>query len=1027
MPVPKKLDHLLSVLQGRIFGDTGQTVPLRWAEGGPGDRARMVAGPHPDWRAVAPDTIWGAPGRFFWFAGDVAVPPDLADRPLALRIEAAFGKVMGRSDPQCLVRLDGRIVQGADANHREIPLPPGPGPHRVLIEAGTIEDRRQIGLALRLMVHDPEAEALYFDLRTPLDVARHLPETDRRRDLIVTTVRDALNAVDFRAGPPERFAASLAAARRIAGRIYDAADTDAAPVITLTGHTHIDVAWLWRVQETRQKMARSMATALSLMARYPDYRFMYNQGYLLAALAEDYPELHDGLLAAQARGQFEVEGALWLEPDANMTSGEALVRHILRGVRHHQRVFGVRPRIVWLPDTFGYSAALPQIMARAGLEVFVTHKMSWNDTNRMPNEIFWWEGIDGTRVPTYFLTTQPMESTSIGTTYCPDLTASHVMGAWRRHSQKDGDGALFAVYGHGDGGGGPTPAMLEHIRRMERGIPGCPRVVHGTMGGFFDALVARMKADPGRYPAWVGELYLEFHRGTFTSVAKVKRNNRRAEAALREVEALASLAMLRADHPWPEADLAALWDIVLLNQFHDILPGSSIGAVYDDSDRDFAAFFDRLDGLRTRLAAALGGSVVANPSGRARGGLVAVAGDGPVTIAGQPGQTLHAPDGTQVQAAPIPPVPPLGAARVAVAPHAAPGLAKTGTGGLSVAPDHLENTHLRARFDDRGRLVSLFCKRTGREALAGPANRITAFRDLPAQFDAWDLDREDQAQSWEVDDLVEAGVVERGPWRAALRLVWRYESSRIVQIVSLGDAGILEFDTCIDWAERNTMLKAAFPLDLRTDRTVAEIQFGHVTRPTHANTSWDSARFEVPKHRWVAMAEPDFGVALTSDCKHGHDAAGSTLRLTLLRAPTWPWDGADIGRHRFRYGLMPFTALSQVPPVAEAFDAPLSLIAPGPAPDSGPALSSIADPGTSGVVPEALKRAEDGDDLILRLVEREGRRQEIALTLAPEIRSWAEADLLEIASGPPAPVTGPVRLCFAPFEIRTLRLGWRPA
>jgi alpha-mannosidase len=438
---------------------------------------------------------------------------------------------------------------------------------------------------------------------------------------------------------------------------------------------------------------------------------------------------------------------------------------------------------------------------------------------------------------------------------------------------------------------------------------------------------------------------------------------------------------------------------VLLNQFHDILPGSSIGAVYDDSDRDFAAFFDRLALLRGRLAAALGGPLVANPSGWARGGLVAVDADGPVTLAGRPSQTLHAPDGTRTEGAPVPPVPPLGAARVAVAP----GTAASGAGGLSVGPDHLENADLRAGFDGRGRLVSLICKRSGREALAGPANRLTAFRDLPAQYDAWDLDIEDQAQSWEVDDLQSATVVERGPYRAALRLEWRYESSRIVQIVSLAEGGILEFDTCIDWAERNTMLKAAFPLDLRTDRSVAEIQFGHVTRPSHANTSWDSARFEAPKHRWVAMAEPDFGVALMSDCKHGHDASGATLRLTLLRAPTWPWDGADIGRHRFRYGLMPFAALAEVPPAAEAFDAPLSVIGPGPIVAPGPSLASIADPGTRGVVPEALKRAEDGGDLILRLVEREGRRQEITLALAPEIRTLAEADLLEAPLGPPCP------------------------
>ncbi|MEJ2003224.1 MAG: glycoside hydrolase family 38 C-terminal domain-containing protein, partial [Maritimibacter sp.] len=772
MQQPDKLDHLLKVLRDHAFRQIEGDIPLRWRQAAPEDRAQMADGPGANWKEMTPDTIWGEPQSYFWFGGQAVIPDELAGKRVYLWIDAQFGRVMGRSDPQCLVRVNGKITQGADFNHREVLLSDcaeAGARYDVLIEAGTIEDRRQAGFACWLMVHDAAAEQLYYDLQVPLDVARHLPETDHRRDLILTTVYEALNAVDMRAGNPERFAASLEAARAIADRIYATVDTEAQPKITVTGHTHIDVAWLWRVRETRQKMARSMATALTLMGEYPDYKFMYNQGYLLDTLAQDYPALFDGLKAAQDRGQFEIEGALWLEPDANMASGESLVRQILKGVRYHQKVFGVRPKIVWLPDTFGYPAALPQIMKLAGLEVFVTHKMSWNDTNRIPNESFWWEGLDGTRVPTYFLTTQPVTSDELGTTYCPDLKATHVLGAWRRYAQKGTNDELFLVYGHGDGGGGPTREMLEHIRRMERGIPGLPTVEHGAMAPFFDRLVERMQADPARYPAWVGELYLEFHRGTFTSVAKVKRNNRRAEADLREIEALASLADTRGAFAYPQERIAKLWDILLLNQFHDILPGSSIGLVYDDSDAEFAAFFAAADALRAELAGALAGEgelLLANPLGHSRDGLVQVESDAPIALDGAPSQTLHRADGRVVQAAPVAPVPALAAARAQLGES---GPAE-GAGGLVVTANILENAHLRAAFDENGRLVSLYDKCSHREVLAGAANRLQAFRDLPEQFDAWDIDTTFEDQLWEIDDLISAEVVETGPYRAAIRM-----------------------------------------------------------------------------------------------------------------------------------------------------------------------------------------------------------------------------------------------------------------
>ncbi|MEP7246396.1 MAG: glycoside hydrolase family 38 C-terminal domain-containing protein [Gammaproteobacteria bacterium] len=882
--------------------------------------------------------------------------------------------------------------------------------YEILIEAGTIEDRRQLGFACRLLLHDPLAESLYYDLKVPLDVARLLKPDDARRTRILRHIGEALDLVDLRPGSANRFAASLCAAEVVADHIYADADADAMPTIVATGHTHIDVAWLWRVRETRQKVARSFATAFALMGEYPDYRFMYNQGLLLDYLSEDYPELFARLRERIAGGQFEIEGALWLEPDATIAGGESLVRHILHGIRYHELTFGVTPRIVWLPDTFGYSAALPQLMALSGLDMFVTHKLSWNDTNRMPYEVFHWQGIDGTRVPSYFLTTQRYEYDGINTTYCPDLVPSHVMGAWKRFSQKDALDELFLVYGHGDGGGGPTRAMLENVRRMERGIPGCPRLKHSAMGPFFARLSERFATEPDSFPTWVGELYLEYHRGTLTSVAKNKRNNRLAETTMRELELLAVLAMQRGAL-YPTAKLHELWQIVLLNQFHDILPGSSIGAVYDDSDRDYARFFAAADALALDLGTSLaGGRLVLNTLPRERIGFIAL----PEGQATGGTQAVVRADGAIEHWAPVS-APATGVRTVTLAGF--PGKAE-----FSISPSHIENEHLRVELDEEGRITSLHDKHSGREVIApgASANALFAHRDIPASFDAWDIDASFEDQVWAVDRLISRDVVETGPYRAALRLTWRYERSTITQVLAL-EAGArrLDIDCYIDWHEQHTLLKVGFPLSVRADSVAAEIQFGHVVRPTHRNTSWDTARFEASMQRWVDLSEPGFGVALLNDGKHGYDAKGSTLRLSLLRSPTDPWPEADQGSHRFRYALLIHDGdRGHVHDQAEALNNPLRTIPVCSAPSRQEL--SFAHLDGDGVSIECLKKAEDSDALVLRLWETRGARRQVAIDLHGVHYRLVESDLLERPGITLAECTNRIVLEFGPFEIKTL-------
>lgn len=1030
MTQPKiaSLDRLLAALRERIFLPSGVYVPLRYRAAANGERYAVLEQDRSAWTAVDRDLVWGEPDGYYWFGGKVTIPEALVGKTVFGRVHAQFGSVMGRSDPQLLVRIDGRIASGGDGNHREFPISFNAATSQtfdILIEAGTIEDRRQLGFAVELVAHDRLAEIVYYDLKVPLDVARLLKTDDARRARLLRHIEAAIDLIDFRAGNPERFAQSLEAARLRADAIYSEADADAMPEIVATGHTHIDVAWLWRVRETRQKMARSMANALSLMDQYEDCRFMYNQGVLLDYLEEDYPELFSRIETQVEAGRFEIEGALWLEPDVVIASGESLVRHITKGVRYHQDKFGVTPKIVWLPDTFGYTAALPQLMTLSGLDVFITHKMSWNDTNRMPHEIFFWQGLDGTKVPAYFLTTQRYEYDGINTTYCPDLVPSHVMGTWKRFSQQGLHDELFLVYGHGDGGGGPTRGMLENVRRMERGIPGCPKIRHEPMGPYFERLVARMRQEPEAFPSWVGELYLEYHRGTLTSVAKNKRNNRLAEQTLHDLELLGTLAA-RSGVPYPRDTIERLWKTVLLNQFHDILPGTSIGFVYEDSDRDYAAFFAEAAALAEKLGAALaanGEYAVLNSASFARTDFVRLpAGAAGVEIEGTtvPSQIITRADGTKAHVAPLANVPGLSTQSVRLLAAAPPLPAST----LSVSSTLLENAFLRASFNEKGQLTSLFDKVRNREALqtGKVGNSLVAHRDIPIDFDAWDIDENFENQSWPVDALISAEVLERGPYRAAIRFTWSYESSRIVQVISLTEnTAQLEFDTVVDWHEHQTLLKTGFPLAIRTDISRAETQFGHLTRPTHANTSWDKARFETSMHRWVDLSETGFGVAALNDCKYGYDAKGSTLRLTLVKSPVFPWPEADQGEHRFRYAILVHGGdLQTVHNAATAFNQPLRLLAGGAASEAKqPPIATLSN---DQIAIETVKPGENGQRTILRVWETQGRAGAVTLTL-PYATRIAETDLYETDLAVLCESASSIELALKPFQILTLALG----
>lgn len=993
------------------------------------------------WAEFGPKTVWAKHQGHTWFAAEVVVPESARGKIFVLRFISQWQDRPGTTDPQCLAYLDGHIAQAIDGNHNELVIERDAVPghrHVLLVNAFTFFDRPLVGFTVELMQRHARAEQLYYDLLTPLEVATRLTQIDGRRHAIMNLVEQSLRALDRRGVLTPEFEASLPAAEAIAAKIYELVDTEVQPTISAVGHTHLDVGWLWRVMHTRDKTGRSFATVLRLMEEYPDFVFMYNQSVLFDFLKADYPEIWDGVLRTQKSGQFEIEGAMWVEPDANIVSGESMVRQIMRGRRFHIEHFGVYPTTVWLPDTFGYSANMPQILEKSGLDYFVTSKLSWNDTDRHPYDTFWWKGIDGTSTKAQLITAQKFDSDRIFTTYNSDLSVSEVMGAWKRYEPKAVNDEVLLCYGYGDGGGGPTRAMIERGIRMQRGIPGAPKVKLEGIGPFLKRLGKRMDAERMKFPVWNGELYLQYHRGTLTNVAKNKANNRKSERLLRELEFLSAMAM-RAGAPYPTDKLREFWEIVLINQFHDILPGTSIPEVYADSDAEYATLFSTIESgngpwhSAANAVAKTGGGTLAlfNFTGHARDrALVRLAGapDGSALSQGGaalPLQRLINADGSTALAAPAV-VPSLGwtsASLVAAGP--AP------QSELSASTGHLENALIRIVFDDNGEISSVVDKTSGRELLGKgvTANRLVAYEDKPLNWDAWDIDRYFEEQSWPLTAPAKIELVETGPYRAAIRIERAYQASRVVQVVSL-EAGArqVEFDTFIDWQERQTVLKAEFGFDLNVSEIRSEIQFGHVKRPTHRNTSWDRARFEASMHRWVDISEPDFGAALLNDCKYGYDAYEQLVRLTLVRGATFPHPEADRGEHRLKYALFVHAGtsdLAEVPLAAERFNNPIAVIGDTSSHNDGTgeaASFSFATVDQPNVTLETLKKAEASDAPVLRIFEHANARAAATIRFGVPVKSAKLVNLMEEGGEPVDLRDNAVTLHLRPFEIATLLL-----
>jgi alpha-mannosidase len=742
---------------------------------------------------------------------------------------------------------------------------------------------------------------------------------------------------------------------------------------------------------------------LGLIERYPEYIFGASQPQLYMFVKAHYPTLYERVKQAVADGRFEPQGAMWVEADCNIISGESMVRQVLHGKNFYRDEFGVDVRNLWIPDVFGYSAAMPQIMQRAGVDYFLTQKLSWSQFNRFPHTTFRWFGIDGSELLTHF----PPEDT-----YNSRLCPSAMRGAEQKFEEKGYLDEAMCLFGIGDGGAGPKPEQIERGLR-QRDLEGVPRVQFSRADAFFDRLAERRDS----LPAWQGELYLELHRGTLTTQGRTKRGNRKLELALRATEYLC--ALLPAD-AYPRDVLDRTWKQLLTNQFHDILPGSSIHRVYTDAEQDYADGLDACASLTESAAAELfeadqGALTVVNT--------LNVPVTQPIALPDGWTDSLVSADGTTVAVQKD--ADGKCVAAVTVPSQGVVTLERSGAAQEASVSDDLvlENDLVRYEFAEDGRLVGAFDKECGREVLAhGTAgNVLSLYEDRPNNWDAWDIDVFYEHQLLEQAKAVTVVGLGQGAVRQGIRFELSIGQSALVQDVYLAaHSKRLDFRTMVDWQERHRMLRVAFPVNVRSDQACFEIQYGHVKRNTHRNVSWDMAKFEVAAQRYADLSDAQYGVALLNDCKYGHKIHENVLDLNLLRSPTHPDPDADLGEHRFTYSLLPHAdTLVESGVMAEA--AQLNqppLVFAGRRGSICPVPVSVTG---EGVALEVLKRAEKSDERVIRLVEQRGFRTEAVVACAGEGARLVETDLMEWNDGQDWG-GGSVTVPMAPFEIRTFRL-----
>ncbi|TWD90219.1 alpha-mannosidase [Neobacillus bataviensis] len=959
------------------------------------------------WKTMNVGDRWEGRDKYIWLKTLIQIPEQWGQQNIVGVFD--FGKTGGGNNSgfESLLYVNGEPYQGVDMNHQEVFLDGSYSGTTIEmcfrlwsgLEGGgkpTLQEH-QLKTAF-IACHDEKVDDLYYTARAALATAEYLQENQPERQTLLKALDRAFLLIDWSAPGSEGFYDSLYQAQALLNEEIEQIPNNYPVTVTAIGHTHIDVAWLWRLKHTREKAARSFSTVLRLMEKYPDYVFLQTQPQLYDYIKKDYPEIFKQIEKRVQEGRWETEGGMWLEADCNLTSGESLVRQLLLGTKFFREHFGKECEYLWLPDVFGYSWALPQILVKSGIKTFMTTKISWSQYNRMPHDTFKWRGIDGTEILTHFITTP--EDDRWFYTYNGQITPRSVKGVWEAYRDKAVNQELLISYGYGDGGGGVNREMLEMRRKLDK-MPGLPAVKTGRADEFFRRLHETVENTDQYVHTWDGELYLEYHRGTYTSQAYNKRMNRKMELLLREAEWLNTLSSILSGSwsAYPVQDLEESWKIVLRNQFHDIIPGSSIREVYEDSKLEYEQAYELAANAWKEASQSLGvmdgrqSFSIYNSSSWQRNDTVKINTNttGDLLWKNETGEVLDAQqtsDGAWLVK--VDEVPSLGKSSI----FYEKGTNET-TSSFNVSGNSISSNYYEISWNENGQLTKIYDKKNQRNILAPNArgNVFQVFEDKPMRFDAWDIDLYYQEKMKEISTLQEANVIENGPVRCVVEFTWAYSNSVINQkMVLYANNPRIDFETKIDWHDQNQLLKVAFPVEIRATEATYDIQYGNVKRPTHWNTSWDYARFESVGHQWADLSERDYGVSLLNDCKYGHDIKDNVIRLTLLKSATYPDVEADQGEHLFTYSILPHAgSWYEGNTVRQAWElnTPLTY-AEGHT--QSVSLFKVAD---QNVMVDAVKKGEGNDHLIIRLHEFAGARGTVEVLSDFRIESWQECDLME--------------------------------
>ena len=988
-------------------------------------------------------TAWNQVDAHRWFRTTITIPESMDGKYVEFLITTGREGEWDATNPQMIFYLDGQLIQGIDVNHREVTIS---GKAKagdsyeiaVLAYSGMVEG--DLVIHTYLIAVDDRVQKLYYDLLIPLQSAYVLKKADEENyRRVLQSMAPALDALDLRDAYSEKFYSSIEKAEQILKEAFYSEEREC-PTVSAIGHTHIDIAWLWTVEQTREKVLRSFSTVLRLMEQYPDYKFMSSQPILYQFVKEQEPEMYEKIKERIREGRWEVDGAMWLEADCNLTGGESLVRQIIKGHRFFLEEFGKESKSLWLPDVFGYSAALPQILKKSGIPYFMTTKIAWNQYDQLPNDTFIWKGIDGSEVFAFMPTTTDYDKdqglnisfsdTRNTTTYTGIVNPNMALGTFKRFQNRDLTEDTLMLFGFGDGGGGPTKEMLESAERLKYGIPGIPKIRQEFEQDYFDRTYEKIHDLPDM-PTWDGELYFEYHRGTLTSMARNKRSNRKNEILYTQMETASCMAGIEKDEQLQNV-LDKGWDILLINQFHDIVPGSSIKPVYEQTDKEYHEIEEAgKEELNRVVSAAVGrlsmekeGVVVMNTQGYERDDLV-VLDDGTEIprLVDEDGRNVPAQktaDGRYLLY--VSHIPPLGYKKL----YETEELLEESTG--KEWDYTFENPFIKVCFNEKMEITSLYEKEAEKELIQEGrcGNVLRTYEDRPMQWDNWDIDVFYQRKPYEADWYSPARVIENGEVRMVVEFECGFLDSTVTQQVCLyHQIPRIDFRTKADWKTHHVILKTHFSVDVNTTRASYEIQFGNVERETTNNYSWDTAKFEACGHKWADLSENSSGISLLNDCKYGYGIKKGDMSLTLIKSGTYPNEDADIGEHEFTYSIYPHAGRWQEAKTVEmAYNLNVPMLAKrtGRQEGCGGEYESFLKCSQESCFVEVIKKAEDGNGVIVRMYENKNNRVRAQIQTAYPIAHVYECNLLEENEEELTAGKNCFETVFKPYEIKTFRL-----